>query len=322
MMTSLSSETFYENKKYILEEIGSEQVFMMTGDFKDIDIKKKYYNKLRTVRDKKPNCFFTYWRGKLMFNDYTYFHKKSVDCIDYISIKYNLNLVDAVQFIIDNCVPNGIKKEILTQHKQPNLRVKEAEWDERHEKFWGVGGLQIKDIKEVTPIKEYSLYGVTKIHGTIGFKISLEEGDILYHPYERKNKWKKFISSDVIGNIRNISYKGKFLFVTKSYKDSKIIEKFLCKNVVWLQSENHIPNKDILYDWLHRFHLIYVFFDNDSPGIRLGEKLVRVINDIPISTNNCQLFHIPLKYKEKDPFDFVSKYGVEEFKELTKDLIW
>ena len=160
------------------------------------------------------------------------------------------------------------------------------------------------------------------IVNNIGFAYTEFENDRkkIYQPLNAKtDKWFTNCSANDIGNIRNLAMSGQNLIVTKSYKDCRVLRN-LGFDTIWFQNEGMCPEKKMLKMLSERFENIFVFFDNDSSGLKASSIIREKFNEF---TENCHSFCLPVKlleHKIKDASDFVENINYYELKKyiLTK----
>lgn len=134
-----------------------------------------------------------------------------------------------------------------------------------------------------------------------------------YRPFEKDPK-RKWISNSKYTDIQGLDIidpTGQILIITKSLKDVAVLLEMKFKysypiNIIAPNSENiEFPAK-IMADLKQRYKYILCFFDNDAPGVKGSIKLT--------TKYDISYFNIPLGYDVKDSFEFVDRYGQEQFK--------
>lgn len=133
----------------------------------------------------------------------------------------------------------------------------------------------------------------------------------LYQPFSEKYKWLSTTNEYDIGGLTFPMYPSTDLYICKSYKDGRINAN-LGFNTRWIQSEMiNIPNK-FIKKWINQYKRIFIFFDNDRPGIKASLKLAKDLNE----KYNTTIFYplwLPvyyLKYENiKDNGEFIKEYG-------------
>jgi hypothetical protein len=133
----------------------------------------------------------------------------------------------------------------------------------------------------------------------------------VYFPNQKRYKFLGTCNKNDIGDLDYIDNKKKYIIITKSYKDSKVLRN-LGYNSIWLQSENSIPDKEVISKIISNFKRIYIIFDNDVAGIK-GSKRLHIF-----------LYNLFKKKKIKeiflDKYKDVSEYYKNNRKKLIKIL--
>ena len=226
-------------------------------------------------------------------------------------------------------------KCILKQQKKHNvvrsnskIECKIREWREHDLKFWKSFGITLPWLKfgEVYPLdyifitkgdnrytfpaEKYAYAYVERKDGKVTLKI--------YQPKSKTRKWINNSNSSVWDLWTKLPKTGDKLIITSSRKDALCIWENTGIPATSMQGEGYIPKQKIIDELKSRFTNIYIWFDNDfdkedNVGKQYAEFLSKEF-DIPYIL-------IPSEYKAKDPSDFIKKYGIDQFKQLVKELI-
>jgi len=271
--------------------------------------------------DNKPTCsFYKSNKGALMFKD---FAGESFDFIGCVMHIFHCSYYKAMQIIgndfgfikVDKLEKNLPKIEYsnfeFKETAKAVIQVEIQEFTEKELKWWGCFGISLVTLKKykVYSIKSVFLNGVyftsssenAPIYGYYNGENS--DGDELWRIYMPTKKSYRFLSnwnSSMIQGAKQLHKFGDYIVITKSLKDVMALSEFGIPAIA-PNSEN-IFLSDAQYEKLKtRFKEVYLFYDNDLPGIRSANKIRKKFPDLKV-------IFIPKKYKVKDFTDFVKKY--------------
>jgi hypothetical protein len=313
----------------ILSRIPQEEI-MQKYFPEPIKLGKKYCSPYR--KDTTPTCTFAYINGVLYFKDFGIAdgHKNCFH-ICALANQCDLNMVLRIidrDFKLNLFGPNtmsGYKTRIDTIKYDteplisPNayatdIFVTLRPFNTQDLVFYGQGG-----ISEST-LKLFNVRAVEKcwINGAVWHTYKPDdpiyryrEGQEVkvYRPFA-KDKSDKFRSnySVSVECIENLSYTTDTLFITKSRKDVMTLFE-LGYEAVSVKSETVFVPEIIMQQFKLLYKKIYVFFDNDTEGVKNSIKLTQHYG--------LEYINIP-KGMPKDPFDFVKHYSKEELNKLIK----
>lgn len=129
------------------------------------------------------------------------------------------------------------------------------------------------------------------------------------------NRKLKFISNKDASTLQgavNLPKKGgDLLCITKSLKDTMLLYE-LGVPAIAPNSENIFLSEEQLDKLKSKFSKIYVFFDNDLPGISAMAKISKQHPEL-------KYLFIPRKYGAKDISDFYKKYGKDKTIQLINE---
>lgn len=316
----------------VLENYSQEDIFeMVFGEYPDLN--NLYLSPFRD--DHHPNCFFEWYRGRLMFRDYAGDRR---DCIDAVKDKFKLaNVQDALRFIIDHMEKNppSVEKYMANKYEEHesesdelNITLRPREFQFKDELYWKQFHITDQQLKEdeVDPVLKFRFYSKKQKQWIVirpfdityairGFDTRCK----IYRPLftGKKGKWITNCKPDDIGNYKNLPDQCDTLIITKSYKDHRVIRNEGYNNTVWFQSEKMYPSPSLLKDLSHRANRILIFYDNDKTGIEGSDKLKNLIypyNHHVITT----ISPFPLF---KDPAAIVDIRGKNELKTILYDSI-
>lgn len=337
-MFETATDDVFLTKEDILQKISQEDIFKIVfGELPDLE--SKYISPFRD--DDNPGCYFEYYQDTLYFIDFAGYTTESginlkfMTCFSAIMAYYNVSYSQALLLIkeyvennnivlttyIQNSNNNKIKK---LKQTQTNILFLPRNWEERDIKYWNQFNISIESLQKdfVYPISEVFIINQKK-NNSSGFKVSpfayvytdFEKNRVqIYQPFATHYKQKKFLMScnkNCIFGLKHIDYNCNYCFITKSYKDWKVLQNCSINSCGFI-NEGMMPELEIIKKVFKNFNNLIVFFDNDKAGKEAAknvkEILIKIFPDKKIDT-------IFLKdLKTKDPSDFVKKYGNNELK--------
>jgi hypothetical protein len=317
---------FLLNKENILNLISEYDIF-------------SYYEPNFTQLNKK---FCSSWRGEriassiircvhgtLFYKDYGDPSDKSYTCWNYLKERYSLNIQEVFNVINNdfNLGLNGDKKkptlgfyglpnkEIKIEDKKDTIfQIKKKNYSDKDLLYWKQFGinLEILEYFDVHSISHYFINGLS-------FEIKKNELGFAYYeqPYKYKiylpsrNKGEKFWSNTggIVQGYNKLPNRGDTCLITSSKKDIMTLHKLGITSVA-PSSENSRISLDIIQDLKDRFNKLYIYYNNDEPGIKAAEDHSKLYE--------CSYIFNPIN-EPKDPSDFYKKYGYDDSKRLMKN---
>lgn len=310
----------------ILSKVSQEEI-MQKYFPEQIILGKKYCSPYR--KDKTPTCTFAYINGVLYFKDFgvSEGHK---NCFHICALANQCDVITATRIIdkdfqlrlfgpntmnghrISRTVKYDAKPIITNDAVATEIFVTVKPFNEQDLLFFSQGGItkETLDIFNVKPVHR------CWINGALWHTYSKEdpiyryrEGNEIkvYRPYA-KDKANKFRSnySVSVECFSELKYKSDTLFITKSRKDVMTLFELGFESVS-VKSETVFVPEDIMRKLQESYKEIYVFFDNDTEGVKNSIKLTEHYK--------LKYFNIPKGYP-KDPFAFVKEYSQTKLKEL------
>jgi len=307
-------------KNEILKRISQQEIFSIL--FGDIDYKSRYVNPIRN--DEKAGCFFSWHNGILWFSDFADI-KVNRDCFELLKDAYNLNFYETLQYIDEYFglgIQNGnpIKPKIVDKivvkkstKSKTLITYQKRTFDRHHKKYWSNYEITQEQLlqDQVFPTVYFKIHSRAKdkwvtirpFANEVTFTIDQWGGDaikICRALHKGDMKWITNCTKNHIG-IDN-GFQGENLIITKSYKDWRVL-KNQNLSAIWLQNEGMFPKQELLESLCMTYNNIYVWFDNDDPGIKAGKKLKEIISSFH---DNVEHIYLPDK-KVKDPAECIFK---------------
>jgi len=319
------------SRSMVLERFSQEEIFGWC--LKDIvTTGRKYCNPLRD--DKHADCYFIYAPdGTLYFWDWASV-PNHWNCFQFYSRMYGISyelVYDHIWMNVDDCamysvsVAKPAKTRVRKMSSTTDIDILPKEWSHNELTWWRQYGITQEqlDADKVIPVKAVMITsdGESKsmlIKGMGYAYTEFESGHKkIYQPFERRLKWFTNCTANDIGGMKSLPKSGYNLIITKSYKDCRVIRN-LGWNCIWFQNEGMCPSADVLEKILPKFNRVYVFYDNDKPGIAAAEK----IKDMLLKHNGMtRCFHLPEKLYDKgikDSSDFVKAISYNKLNEFIK----
>jgi 5S rRNA maturation endonuclease (ribonuclease M5) len=308
-------------KEFLFHHIKPEQIFEF---YLGVHITKGLFCSPDVVRvDKKPTCsFYKNSRGNLIYKD---FAGPSFDAIGLVEYLFHCSYYKALQIIandfglvkIEKLEKNIQKieysgKEIEVTNKA-KIEVEIKDFSEKELSWWKTFGISPDTLKKfkIYSIKSVFLNGnyftsstnTNPIYGYYGGKDS-DDNELwrIYMPLKRSYRFLSNWSATKLQGSKQIPKSGDFIVITKSLKDVMSLYEFGIPSLA-PNSENLFLTEAQYNKLKIKFKQIYIFYDNDLPGIRAMNKIRKQFKDL-------QVIFIPKKYKVKDFSDLVKKYGV------------
>jgi hypothetical protein len=261
--------------------------------------------------DDSPGCWIQWYKGKLYFTDFANSGKANLDVIGIIQEYYSLTFKDAMTYILETDLYQGesefekYKSDSIVSTTSNTLEFCPKPFDNYHKQFWSQYEITSSQLIEdnIFATKWYKVNGNVftpypqETTYTISFK---EQGIKICRPKAKEYKWLTNTTKNTIGGTSNLPFMGDTLFISKSYKDWRVLTN-LGKDAIYFQNEGMFPNMETLNIYLNMFTNVIVLFDNDEPGIIASNKLVEYIN----GHYKDKAMNIVLPFEEKDPADII-----------------
>ncbi len=140
----------------------------------------------------------------------------------------------------------------------------------------------------------------------------------IYQPFNLLCKWLSKHDSSVWDLWAQLPNKGTHLIITSSRKDALAIWSNTGIPACSLQGETYLPKAHIIDELKNRFTNIYILYDNDFNKLK---NWGQIASNRLATAFNLKEICIPTIHQQKDPSDFINKYGPNALKPLILKLI-
>ena len=277
------------NKKKIIYNNVNLQISLFNKIYNtNIEFKKhKYHNILRN--DTKGTCFF------IIYNNIVYL-------VDFTGLFNGLKLLSIENFIdidsididnINNFNSNNFNNNNFNSNNKYIIKIFSTKpFNNKDLNYWGNYGISENNLIEDNIQSVNQLYiennkGKFLIKTEFSYAININNRFKIYRPFV--NKEFKFIYNNTdkndIGNLHNC-IKNKNIFITKSYKDARVLRNLGYNNSIFFQSESTFPEKYILDFINQNFKCKYIIWDSDNAGITNAQKFYNIFDNIKLIFTN------------------------------------
>lgn len=202
-------------------------------------------------------------------------------------------------------------------------------WKLRDKTYWydkyGLSKAQL-EFCNIYPISHFFVNGLCTIAQRLAYAfVEGKDNNQTFKIYQpdapHGNKWFNNNDSSTWELWTQLPARGNVLIVTSSRKDAAVIKTLFDSEIITscsLQSEGVKPKQSVVNELKSRFKHIFIMYDNDydskkNSGRIAGKKLSEITGFTQIE--------IPDKYKQKDPSDYVEKYGSNSLAGLILGLV-
>jgi len=301
------------------------------------DINVSFKSELR--EDNHPSCRVFYTNNnKLKYKDFGI--EGTLNCFQYVMIKYNISYKEALKKIIQDFNLDLIDSDIayftLQLSKKPvkvnwktnkeltKILVKKVKFRKKDIEYWNQYNITQDWLEKahISPITAFYIKTKTseRYIGSSYLSYCYDFGKIdntkirkIYQPFNNKVKFIGNVTKDIIQGYHLLPRNGNLLIITSSLKD---VGTLFCNTNTFAIA----PNSEVsfiqpleLYKLKDRFRNIVIWYDNDKCGILNAKKFSDIYK--------LDYIYIPEKFKDKDPSDFVLKYGIKELNLLLNYLL-
>lgn len=291
------------NEEEILKRVTQEEIAEMILGYKPIMYQWiKSPIKERRSGDRTPGARFELWNNKLFFIDFGDQPTHRV-IIKFVADYYNVKFYEALRIInqyfglgLGNETEIKVPKPVIehrydvksnTQKQRTDIIYKPRPLTPKDKSYWIPYEISRNNLieDEVIAITWYKFYSNNQSKWMVNrppdltYAFTEFKGRVkIYRPFS-KSKFITNCNSDDIGGYDKLPVSGNKLIIKKSYKDYRIVKNQEL-NTIWFQNEGQVPNEGLLIDLCERFDHIYIFFDNDEPGIKASFKISNIINSL------------------------------------------
>lgn len=293
------------NHRELLDLLDQERVWRsLLGSFQ---LGKYILNPLRYDKD-LGSCKLLERDGVIRLMDFASKMHSGHDCISFYMIQNpNLKWTEVcINLLSNNSLPTSSYKVSPGILKPPVLfEPIYKQWDQIDIDYWEARGVTNRD--KVSPVSGYIQTNDKKREFYTSEQCYVYECNGKYKFYFPKRKEFRFI-----GNMQQndvwIKQGNSTLLISKSHKDFLVLENLVPYSLTHVQGENwgH-PEGHILLEWELLYDNIFIFMDNDNPGIEGANRLAN-----KFAYKKPSIFYIDPKYGIKDIDQFRVEYGYED----------
>lgn len=318
----------------LLEYVSQEEIFQLI--FNVYPEEGELYSSPFRV-DTTPGCYFRYSdSGKLKFVDWGNPDDTILDCFEAVKLYYNLSSYTQVIHLIYEAFIEGKQPQKKPENNQSPIKprarekariaVHKQDFTKKDLQYWSQYGISPENLREdfifsvdKTYIKSAKGEFIIKSSCELSFAdLSFKSGNRkVYFPEKTKEHKRRFITNcnqNDVGNLHNIDYSLNYIIIAKSHKDYRVLKNQGLSNTVYFTNEGQYPTKENLRELVKFFSNIYVFFDNDSTGVKASIKLKSILTEL--TTNMVDLIFIDSSLKSKDISDLYKYHGQEVCREF------
>jgi hypothetical protein len=300
-----------DNKYASKERPDSELILSKISDYSiwkyyypDLEVNQLSNSPLRSDKNPSFSVFLSNKYGRLMFKDFGNGDRGDVFIFlsKYLQLNYYEVLVRIIAdfdlgdyFSVDlGSVKKTSKKSIPKIYTDEDLKslikesarlnVKIRDWSIHDRDYWMKYGISKSTLMKykvlpisyiflnddvITASKNAYVYREYK-DNTLRFKV--------YQPYSESMKWCSNLVEGTLSGWSQLDENGDILIIASSLKDAMCLHDLGFNNVIAPQTENYIHKEHIINHLKSRFKSIYIFYDNDSAGIKASEKMINMYN--------------------------------------------
>lgn len=318
-------------KKYLLER-QSQETYL--EHYLGIPVQKGLF-KSPLRADNAPTCsFYMAKNGDIIFKDFS--GQFSGNFIDIVMDMNSCSFYMAMQIIANDF--GYIHRKNLKKTTKPivpsksefkdsgtaNIQVEVQDFLTEELEWWAGYGITEKILKKFKVFSCKSVFlngnyftGSSKYNPIYGYYRGKNSDEIdlwrIYFPLRKSYRFLSNWSSILLQGSQQLPKEGDVLVVTKSMKDVMCLYS-LGITAIAPNSENLFLTENQFGKLKARFKTIYLFYDNDLPGIHNMQKIRKSFD--------VKCIWIPRRLEAKDISDFYKKYGREETINLINQVLW
>lgn len=270
---------FYISKKELLHRVDQESVWrQILGSVKVGDW---VLNPFRPDRN-KGSCKLHWMEGTLRLIDFADKSCSGFDCIEgYKRMNPNLSWTEICTNLLNlspGLVTSSYKifpgiKSLSTTTYVPHYR----EWEQRDIDYWGLRGVSLKQFGG--EFKVLPLNGYLEKKDSYERKVNFNDLCYCYH-FDTRYKFyfpererPRFIGNAKGSDLWTNKRGSDILVIQKAHKDFFVLENLCDYDIVSVQNETPIIPSDVMFEWESYYSKIFIWFDNDEPGVAGANKL-------------------------------------------------
>lgn len=327
-------------REFLKEKVGDRNIF----DFyfaHPIEIGKSYCSVFR--EEVRPSTgFFISDNGSLIYGDFATGDK--YDFVAFVQKLYGLSYYKAVNMIaIDFGLIPGERStnrepviKPITGYKErikKKFTINTIPFKKHHLAYWAQYGITRQELiaNNIKAVGKVKIDDFTIPEAALRFLYVFKDDKgekyfKLYTPESLDYKWVSSVPLDIPFGIKDLTYTGDTLIITKSVKDCLVLRKFF-PEVIGLQNEGKGSiNKETIAALKRCYKHIYIWFDLDRTGLKASNYFMKKYGFKPIFTLanfKPNIFRALINTKQKnvkDPADFVKRYGIATFAQYLKHI--
>lgn len=282
----------------------------------DFDINRKFNSPFRD--DPKPSLSFKATEtGNIIFKDFGMVNQKYYDSIGFVSMLLDCSRYEACHRIWNDLViergESPFQDKVVFKPTPNEYTFEYSELDDIS--YWEKYHISRETLLKANVFKLDNLYYKgTKVLSWGPSFIYLFGGDSwkTYAPYEDRLKFRSNDIGKVVECIGLTDRPDAPLIITSSTKDAMVLYECGYNSIAPTSENARSGLMEHLGKLREKFDYIYVMYDNDDPGRKASEALMKTFKYIEKDIYTKEL---------KDPSDYSEKYGLFKLKELIKNQI-
>jgi len=263
------------------------------------------------LRDNDGTPSFIIYTNSWAYND---FGLNSGDCFTFVKTLFNLNFHEALikiknDFRNDMVLTNNVKP-VYTKKKKTVIKPVYRKWMISDKTFWQSFGISKKTLEffKVNPLLGFYFLKTDEYQfikaKTLMYAYVIGSRFKIYNPFDKNNKFYGNTSKNSIQGYTQIDFNKNHLIITSSLKDVMLLYEYGIQAIA-PSSESTIIDKPIIDYLIKQFKHVYIFYDWDTPGIKLAEQHSKIYNVNYIVPEG---FEELVKLKIKDPSDYYKQF--------------
>lgn len=286
-------EYFYISRKELMSKIDQIKVWeSLIGTF---EVGKQIINPFR-IDNSKGSCML-YWTGDVLrLIDFADRETHGLDCIGaYMKNNPNLHWNKVCSNLLNltniNLVSSSYRILPGIQKIEIKYELFKIQPTQRHIDYWSKRGVDLTSEERLVCIEGFKkIKGEQSnevVFGDMCFAYLFDSGRVkMYYPERSKPRFEGNANSE---DIWIFNRGDSNLIIIKAHKDSLVLKNLCNNNILVTQNEIPIIPLDIMFQIESGHTKIYIWFDNDKPGIEGAEYLKKQFVYIPVETIRCPM---------------------------------